>query len=95
MPDPHPRINVALTRREVEDIAAYVNTVARLAPARIVANVSANLPSRDATAGPRGTGISDQTLAIGNDSFDLLPSTASLQSGLRADASVDACHSAQ
>jgi hypothetical protein len=27
--DPHPRMNVALTRREVEDIAAYINTLAR------------------------------------------------------------------
>ena len=29
IPDPHPRMNVALTRREAEDIAAYVNTLAR------------------------------------------------------------------
>jgi cytochrome c len=27
--DPHPRMNVALTRREVEDIAAYINTLAK------------------------------------------------------------------
>jgi mono/diheme cytochrome c family protein len=27
--NPHPRMNVALTRREVEDIAAYINTLAR------------------------------------------------------------------
>ena len=27
--DPHPRMNVALARREVEDIAAYINTLAR------------------------------------------------------------------
>jgi mono/diheme cytochrome c family protein len=27
--DPHPRMNVALTRREAEDIAAYINTLAR------------------------------------------------------------------
>jgi mono/diheme cytochrome c family protein len=27
--DPHPRMNVALTRREVEDVAAYINTLAR------------------------------------------------------------------
>jgi hypothetical protein len=26
--DPHPRMNVALSRREVEDIAAYINTLA-------------------------------------------------------------------
>ncbi len=29
MLDPHPRMNVALTRREVEDIAAYINTLAK------------------------------------------------------------------
>jgi mono/diheme cytochrome c family protein len=27
--DPHPRMNIALTRREVEDIAAYINTLAK------------------------------------------------------------------
>jgi mono/diheme cytochrome c family protein len=27
--DPHPRMNVAPTRREVEDIAAYINTLAK------------------------------------------------------------------
>jgi mono/diheme cytochrome c family protein len=27
--DPHPRMNVALTRREVQDIAAYINTLAK------------------------------------------------------------------
>ena len=27
--DPHPRMNVALTRREAEDIVAYINTLAR------------------------------------------------------------------
>jgi mono/diheme cytochrome c family protein len=27
--DPHPRMNVALTRREAQDIAAYINTLAR------------------------------------------------------------------
>jgi hypothetical protein len=27
--DPHPRMNVALMRREAEDIAAYINTLAR------------------------------------------------------------------
>ncbi|MGB7771921.1 MAG: hypothetical protein WBL43_08760 [Pseudolabrys sp.] len=27
--DPHPRMNVALTRREADDIAAYINTLAR------------------------------------------------------------------
>ena len=27
--DPHPRMNVALTRREAEEIAAYINTLAR------------------------------------------------------------------
>jgi hypothetical protein len=27
--DPHPRMSVALTRREAEDIAAYINTLAR------------------------------------------------------------------
>ena len=27
--DPHPRMNVTLTRREAEDIAAYINTLAR------------------------------------------------------------------
>jgi cytochrome c len=27
--DPHPRMNVALSRREAEDIAAYINTLAR------------------------------------------------------------------
>jgi hypothetical protein len=27
--DPHPRMNVALTRREVEDLAAYINTLAK------------------------------------------------------------------
>lgn len=29
MLDPHPRMNVTLTRREVEDIAAYIKTLAR------------------------------------------------------------------
>ena len=29
IPDPHPRMNVTLTRREAEDIAAYINTLAR------------------------------------------------------------------
>ena len=29
MLDPQPRMNIALTRREVEDIAAYINTLAR------------------------------------------------------------------
>jgi hypothetical protein len=29
MLDPHPRMNIALTRREVEDIAAYINTLAQ------------------------------------------------------------------
>ena len=29
MLDPHPRMNVAMTRREAEDIAAYINTLAR------------------------------------------------------------------
>jgi mono/diheme cytochrome c family protein len=29
MLDPHPRMNVTLTRREVEDIAAYINTLAK------------------------------------------------------------------
>ena len=27
--DPHPRMNVALTRREAQDIAAYINALAR------------------------------------------------------------------
>jgi mono/diheme cytochrome c family protein len=27
--DPHPRMNVPLTRREVEDVAAYINTLAK------------------------------------------------------------------
>ena len=27
--DPHPRMNVSLTRGEAEDIAAYINTLAR------------------------------------------------------------------
>jgi mono/diheme cytochrome c family protein len=27
--DPHPRMNVAVTRRDVEDIAAYINTLAK------------------------------------------------------------------
>ncbi len=27
--NPHPRMNVALTRREVEDLAAYINTLAK------------------------------------------------------------------
>ena len=27
--DPHPRMNVALSRREAQDIAAYINTLAR------------------------------------------------------------------
>ncbi len=27
--DPHPRMNVTLTRREAEDIAAYINTLAK------------------------------------------------------------------
>jgi mono/diheme cytochrome c family protein len=27
--DPHPRMNVTLSRREAEDIAAYINTLAR------------------------------------------------------------------
>jgi len=27
--DPHPRMNVVLTRREAQDIAAYINTLAR------------------------------------------------------------------
>ena len=27
--DPHPRMNVALTRREAQDIAAYINTLAK------------------------------------------------------------------
>ena len=27
--DPHPRMNVALSRREAEDISAYINTLAR------------------------------------------------------------------
>jgi hypothetical protein len=27
--DPHPRMNVPLSRREVEDIAAYINTLAK------------------------------------------------------------------
>jgi hypothetical protein len=27
--DPHLRMNVALTRREVQDIAAYINTLAK------------------------------------------------------------------
>jgi mono/diheme cytochrome c family protein len=29
MRDPHPRMNVTLTRREMEDIAAYINTLAK------------------------------------------------------------------
>jgi hypothetical protein len=29
MLDPHPRMNVALTRREVEDLSAYINTLAK------------------------------------------------------------------
>jgi cytochrome c len=29
MLDPHPRMNVALTRREAQDIAAYINTLAK------------------------------------------------------------------
>jgi mono/diheme cytochrome c family protein len=29
MLDPHPRMNVTLTRREAEDIAAYINTLAK------------------------------------------------------------------
>lgn len=27
--DPHPRMNMTLTRREAEDIAAYVNTLTK------------------------------------------------------------------
>jgi cytochrome c len=27
--DPHPRMNVPLTRREAQDIAAYINTLAK------------------------------------------------------------------
>ena len=27
--DPHPRMNVMLTRREAQDIAAYINTLAK------------------------------------------------------------------
>ena len=27
--EPHPRMSVALTRREAEDVAAYINTLAR------------------------------------------------------------------
>ena len=27
--DPHPRMNLTLTRREAEDIAAYINTLAK------------------------------------------------------------------
>ena len=27
--DPHPRMNVTLTRREAQDIAAYINTLAK------------------------------------------------------------------
>ena len=27
--DPHPRMNVALTRREIEDVAAYIDTLAK------------------------------------------------------------------
>ena len=27
--DPHPRMNVTLTRREMEDVAAYINTLAK------------------------------------------------------------------
>jgi len=27
--DPHPKMNLTLTRREAEDIAAYINTLAR------------------------------------------------------------------
>lgn len=29
MLEPHPRMNVALTRREAKDIAAYINTLAK------------------------------------------------------------------
>jgi len=29
MLNPHPRMNVTLTRREAEDIAAYINTLAK------------------------------------------------------------------
>ena len=29
MRDPHPRMNVTLTRREMDDIAAYINTLAK------------------------------------------------------------------
>jgi cytochrome c len=29
MLEPHPRMNVALTRREAQDIAAYINTLAK------------------------------------------------------------------
>jgi mono/diheme cytochrome c family protein len=29
MLDPHPRMNVPLTRREAQDIAAYINTLAK------------------------------------------------------------------
>jgi len=29
MLDPHPRMNVALTRREAQDIATYINTLAK------------------------------------------------------------------
>jgi mono/diheme cytochrome c family protein len=29
MLDPHPRMNVTLTRREAQDIAAYINTLAK------------------------------------------------------------------
>ena len=28
--DPHPRMNVALTRREAQDVAAYINTLVDL-----------------------------------------------------------------
>jgi mono/diheme cytochrome c family protein len=27
--DPHPRMNITLTRREVEDVAAFINTLAK------------------------------------------------------------------
>jgi len=27
--DPHPRMNVTLTRREAQDVAAYINTLAK------------------------------------------------------------------
>ena len=29
MLDPHPRMNVTLTRREAQDVAAYINTLAK------------------------------------------------------------------